>query len=170
MRCAWFYPFHIVRIHMGDNFYIVSNTFHQWVDDINELSMYLLNWLNFVYEIGSMFNRVGWISSLRKNFYLSMHEFLVYRNQWCWSLPLNLVPIGPSSGSRMLIDTEFCPDTSTVTALGSSGGRAWSQPRSILRNPFTRRSHKPICLSASVPAQPVTDGPLLPWIKTISSI
>lgn len=55
--------------------------------------------------------------------------------------------------------TEFVLVTSTPMKFGGSGGFVWSHPKSMRRKPLMRRSHIPICLSASVPVQPDTDGP-----------
>lgn len=76
-----------------------------------------------------------------------------------WHLPLNFVAIGPSQDSWMRSVTEFVLVTSMPIKYGGSGGFVWSQPKSIRRSPLMRRSHMPICLSASVPVHPVTDGP-----------
>lgn len=73
---------------------------------------------------------------------------------------LHLVAIGPSVDSCILSATELQLVTSSTIDCGGSGGRAWSQPSSIRRKPFTRRSHSPICLSDSLPAQLVTEGPV----------
>lgn len=80
----------------------------------------------------------------------------------CCGLPLNLVPMAPSKGSRICTLMELSPVTSTTTEAGASGGRAWSQPSSMRRSPLTRRSQIPICLSTSLPVQPVTEEPVLP--------
>lgn len=79
-------------------------------------------------------------------------------------LPLNFVPIAPSNGSSICTCIELSPVTSTITEAGASGGLAWSQPNSRRRKPLTRLSHMPICLSTSLPVQPVTEEPVLPKI------
>lgn len=75
-------------------------------------------------------------------------------------LPLNFVAIGPSQDSCIRSWIELMPMTSMLTKYGGSGGFVWSHPKSILRKPFIRRSHRPICFSVSVPVQPLTDDPV----------
>lgn len=77
-------------------------------------------------------------------------------------LPLNLVDMAPSRGSYSRKLTEPHPVTSMSIRFSRSGGFVWSQPSIIRRRPLTRRSHRPTCLSISLPVQLVTDGPPLP--------
>lgn len=88
------------------------------------------------------------------------------------NLPLNFVAIGPSHDSCIRSNTELMLVTSMPIRYGGSGGFVWSQPKSMRRSPLMRRSHMPICFSASVPVHPDTDGPVyaLPVNKTITCL
>lgn len=70
--------------------------------------------------------------------------------------------MAPSKGSSICKLMEVSPVTSTTTEAGASGSRVWSQPSSMRRSPLTLRSEIPICLSTSLPVQPVTEEPALP--------